>query len=82
MKPEWHDAAGSNSGTIPAWRPKSSAGSAMEVVVVLERARVALMLRALHTLGRGTLQNRSRMANSWYVTVRKQVLPFERKQNP
>ena len=82
MKPELRDAAGSNSGTIPAWRPKSSAGSAMEVVVVPERGRVGLMPRFFHTLGRGTLQKRSRRANSSYVTVRKQVLAVERKQNP
>ena len=82
MKPELRDAAGSNSGTIPAWWPKSSVGSATGVVVVPERGRVGLMPRFLHTFGRGTLQNRSRMANSSYVTVRKQVLPFERKQNP
>ena len=82
MKPELLNGPGSNSGTIPAWRPKSRAGSAMGVVVVPERGREGLMPRFLPTLGRGTLQNRSRMANSSYVTVRKQVLPFERKQNP
>jgi len=82
MKPELLDGPGSNSGTIPAGRPKSRAGSATGVVVVPERGRLDLMPRILHTLGRGTLQNRSRMVHSSYVTVRKQVLPFERKQNP
>jgi hypothetical protein len=82
MKLELLNGPGSNAATIPAWRPKSSAGSAMEVVVVPERGSVGLMPRFLHTIGRGTLQNRSRMVNSSYVTVRKQVLLFERKQNP
>ena len=72
----------SNVPTTQARRPKSIAGSGDEAVAVPGRGREGVTVRRPLSRGPETLQNRSRMAVSSYVSIRKQVLALERKQNP